>query len=254
MTKDLDKINRKLNENKKLKRFLIISVSAIVFLFVFDLILMPWFVYEPEVTVPNLVKKSRIDAEKLLEDKSLNVFIAGTHYDAKIPRNHVIAQDPPAYSIVKEGRRISVHLSGGEPMVKMPSLVGKSLRDTKINLDRLGLKIGTVTSIESEFDNEIVVKQYISSGEQVSRGTKIDIAISSGPAVQKTVVPNLYGKSLDEAKRLLVQNSLVMGTTTSIPSPTLLPNTIMDQYPAPDKEVAVGDAVDLVVSKLTNSK
>ncbi len=254
MTKDFDKIKRKLDDNKKLKKFLIFSVAGIVFLFVFDLILMPWFVYESEVKVPNLVKKSRIDAEKLLDDQNLNVFIAGTHYDEKIPRNHVIAQDPPAYSIVKEGRRISLYISGGEPMVKMPSLVGKTLRDTKISLDRLGLKMGTVTNVESEIEKEIVVKQFVSSGEQVARGTSVDIAISSGPAIQKTVVPNLYGKSLDEAKRLIIQNSLVLGQTTSIPSPTLLPNTVMDQYPAPDKEVAVGDAIDLVVSKLTNTK
>lgn len=251
MPKDLNKITRKLNDNKKLKKTLIYFISIIVFLFIFDLVIMPWYVYEPEVKVPNLINKSRAEAENILNDKDLNFRIAGTHYDEKVPRNCVILQVPAPNSIVKEGRQIALYISGGEPMVKMPSLVGKSLREAKLIIQRIGLKVGSISETEAEIERETVVNQKVSTGQEISKGSLVDLTISAGPAEQKTTVPNLFGKSLEEAKRLLAENSLVLGNTTTIPSPSLLPNTVMDQYPAPDKEVIVGDAVDLVVSKLS---
>ena len=62
-------------------------------------------------------------------------------------------------------------------------------------------------------------------------------------------VPNLIAKSEKEAEKILRGNNLHLGIRTYIDSPTLLPNTIISQYPSQDYLVAIGDSVDVVVAK-----
>ena len=56
-----------------------VGIFSLLFLLIFDNILMPWYVSESEVEVPNLLNKSKIEAERILEDRNLGYYIAGLH-------------------------------------------------------------------------------------------------------------------------------------------------------------------------------
>ncbi|MCW9096960.1 MAG: PASTA domain-containing protein, partial [Ignavibacteriaceae bacterium] len=60
------------------------------------------------------------------------------------------------------------------------------------------------------------------------------------------------GKSLSEAKKILADSSLVIGKINYQTSSTLLPNTILDQYPSSGNTLNPGDAVDLFATKASN--
>lgn len=215
----------------------------------FDKLIMPWYVSADEHTVPNLVGINKENAVEMLKQMGLEPVERGPKYDEQIPKDHVIFHNPKAGKTVKEGRRVYLYISGGDPLIKMPSLVGKTRRDAKITIERLGLKIDTLIDVRSEFPANIVVEQNVPEGQYLAKGDSVTVKISVGPQVGMVRVPNIISKSLSEAEDILRSNSLRIGKKTYLSSPNLLPNTIIDQYPSEDKLVAVGDSIDVVLTQ-----
>lgn len=229
----------------------VVIASLIVLLIIFDKVVMPWYVSADEYTVPNLVGLDKDKAIEMLKEMDLEPIEKGPKYDESIPKDHIIFHNPKAGSLVKEGRRVYLYVSGGEPLIKMPSLIGKTKRDAKITVERLGLTLDTLMDVRSEFPANIVVEQNIPEGEFLSKGDQVILKVSIGPEIGMVRVPNIIAKPLSEAENILRLNSLRVGKKTYLNSPNLLPNTVIDQYPSEDKLVAVGDSVDIV---LTQSK
>jgi serine/threonine-protein kinase len=170
-------------------------------------------------------------------------------YDAKFEKDEVIFQRPRAGTSVKENRRIYIIVSGGDPKISMPSLIGKTYRDAKITVERLGLILSEVDRIRSEFPAETIVEQMEVAGQQMAAGDTVHLSVSVGPRVGKSRVPNLIGESLQSAENILKRVSLKIGRVEYIPSRTLLPNTISEQYPSKGTLLEYGDSVDVYVYK-----
>ncbi|MCF8240234.1 MAG: PASTA domain-containing protein [Melioribacteraceae bacterium] len=210
---------------------------------------MPWYVYAPEVKVPNIVGKHKSEAARILENNKFIPVEEGAKYDSKFPKDYVIFQKPGGNSIVKEGRRVYYFISGGNALVKLPNVVGKTLRDAKITLERVGMEIGDTIKVRSEFPADLVVEQSPRAGIEIPKGTTISLKVSVGPQIGMIRVPNLIAKSVTAAERILRENSLKLGKKIYQPSSNLLPNTIIDQIPTQGKLVSVGDSVDVVITK-----
>jgi len=236
--------------NKKIIKYPIIAFAAFIVLFIlFDKLFMPWVVSAEEVTVPDFVGQNKITAIEELKKIGLEPVEQGPKYDENVPRDHVILQTPRPGSTVKVGRRVYLYISGGEPLIKMPQLLGKTVRDAKITIERLGLAIDTLLNVRSEFPAKTVVEQSVKEGEFLAKGDSVTLMISIGPQIGMVRVPNLIAKTLTEAERILRELSLKIGKKTYLSSPNLLPNTIIDQYPSEDKLVSYGDSVDVVITQ-----
>lgn len=236
--------------NKKIIKYPIITIAAFIVLFIlFDKLFMPWVVSAEEVTVPDFVSQNKVTAIEELKKIGLEPVEQGPKYDENVPRDHVILQTPRPGSTVKVGRRVYLYISGGEPLIKMPQLLGKTVRDAKITIERLGLAIDTLLDVRSEFPAKTVVEQSVKEGEFLAKGDSVTLMISIGPQIGMVRVPNLIAKSLTEAERILRELSLKIGKKTYLSSPNLLPNTIIDQYPSEDKLVSYGDSVDVVITQ-----
>ena len=228
---------------------IIIFAALIVLLILFDKVIMPWYVSGEEVVVPDFVEKHKDTAIEEFKKMGLEPVEQGPKYDEEIEKDHIIFQTPEPGSVVKKGRRVYLYISGGDPLIKMPSLLGKTVRDAKITVERLGLKIDTLENVRSEFPAKTVVEQSIDEGEYLAKGDSIAMKISIGPRVGMVRVPNLIAKSFNEAERILRELSLRVGKKTYLSSPNLLPNTVIDQYPSEDKLVNYGDSVDVVLTQ-----
>ncbi|NOX19597.1 MAG: PASTA domain-containing protein [Chlorobi bacterium] len=239
---------------KKITKKIVFIPLAVIFIIIAFVILMnsvilPWYVEAPEFRVPNLIGKSKTEAVKILVSLKLNPIIEGPKYDENVPKDHVIYCRPHANTLVKEGRRIYLYISGGEPLVKMPTLVGKTLRDAKITVERNGLIIGEIEKVRSEFAAGTVIEQTPEANENIAKGSVVDMKVSVGPKIGMIRVPNLIGKSLRKGERLLRNNSLFIRKVNYQISPNLLPNTIFDQLPSEGRLVNVGDSIDVWVTK-----
>ena len=236
--------------NKKYIKYPIILIAAlIVIIILFDKLFMPWYVSGEEVEVPNFVGQHKDLAIEEFKKLDLEPVEQGPKYDEDIERDHIIFQTPEPGSIVKKGRRVYLYISGGDPLIKMPALLGKTVRDAKITIERLGLAVDTLIDVRSEYPAKTVVEQSIKEGEFLAKGDSISLKISIGPQVGMVRVPNLISKSLSDAEKVLRELSLKIGKKTYLSSPNLLPNTVIDQYPSENKLVSYGDSVDVVLTQ-----
>ncbi len=233
------------------KKVLIALGIFVVFAWLMNVVVMPWYVNSTELKVPKVVGMKEIDAINFLKDKDLDPLISDTTYDEKFPRGTIIYQRPNADETVKAGRRIYLFVSGGEPIVSVPLLKGKSLKDARFSLERLGLYLGRIDSVASDNPANMIFDQQYAAGTPLKKGDSVGISLSIGQSVGTITVPNLIGKSLSEAEKVLADSSLKVGKINYQPSFSLLPNTVLDQYPSKGNKVNPGDSIDLFVTKAT---
>jgi eukaryotic-like serine/threonine-protein kinase len=231
------------------KVVLIVVISFLAVFIVVDNVIMPIYVSGREITIPNVLGKNKNEAIKMLEDAGLSWDVQTSRFDQKFGKDQVILQKPVAGTVVKVNRRIYLTVSGGEPLLKMPSLISKTLRDAQISLEKLGFKIGKIDSVTSEFPENTIVEQQYFEGKEIPAGSAVNLKISIGPKVGMIRVPSILGKSIIEAQRILQENSLKIGSKSYIQSPTLLPNTVVDQQPSENSLLSVGDSVNVVLSQ-----
>lgn len=241
---------RELLNKPVVKKLLILLGILIVIALIMDKIILPWYVSSPETEVPSVVGLKTEDAVELLSSSDLEPLVSDTTFDEKYPAGTVILQNPGGGEIVKHGRRIYLYVSGGEPVVIVPSLRGKSVRDAKFTLERIGLMLGYTEELPSSNPRGMIFDQQYAEGTRIKKGESVGISVSSGIEEDAgIVVPDLIGKSLAEAERVLADSLLKVGKINYQRSFSLLPNTVLDQYPSSGNRIKEGQAVDLFVTK-----
>lgn len=231
------------------KKLLLVLAALIVVILIFDYFIFPWYVSSPEVTVPDVKGLTEEEAIEVLEDVNLEPVIGDTTYNDKYVKGTILLQKPAAGEVVKEDRRIYLFISGGEPVVLVPNLKGKSLRDAKLSLERIGLKVGRIEEVPSSNPKDMIFDQEFTEGTKLKKGSSVGIYISIGEGGGNIEVPDLVGKSLAEAEKILAENSLIVGKINYQRSFSLLPNTVLDQYPSKGNQIEPGEAVDLFVTR-----
>ncbi len=237
------------------KRLLKLSGIALGIFFVLflsvDEVVMPLYTQQGRTTkVPAVVGLGVENAKEVLAQAGLTPREAETRIDKQYPIGTVAVQNPVAGSEVKFGRGVYMTISGGEPLVNVPSLRGKSLRDARFTLERTALNLGNILYQQSEeFPENTIIDQAIPEGTEVKNGSKIDVTVSQGRTSNKFPTPNVTLKSLTEAQKILTQIGFRVGTTTYQVRSDLLPNTVLDQFPKAGELLSLDQPVNLVVAQ-----
>ena len=233
-----------------MKRQLIIGLSVLIGGFLLlDFLVMPFYVdHGATQKVPDVLAKTTSEARQMLESGGLEVVEAETKADDKAPPGTVIAQNPAAGAEVKSGRRIYLTISGGELMVGVPRLRGLSTRDARFALERAGLVLGgVIEAVSDTFFANTVIGQSPPAGGSVPKGSAVRITVSLGKDPGSITVPDLTGKTMGEAQKVLSAHGLIVGRVTYQSGMNLIPNTVIDQYPRGGDPVDEDRAVDLFV-------
>lgn len=132
------------------------------------------------IEVPALVNYQEETAVEELEKLGLKVKKIYANSDT-VEQGYVIKQSPKGGNIVDKGFTITITISRGVSQVLVPSLSGLTQEMAERELNRVGLKLGQVTSDYSGLVGVgEVVKQGIPSGTYVDKGTEVSIVISLG--------------------------------------------------------------------------
>jgi len=105
-------------------------------------------------------------------------------FDQTQPPGTILRHDPLPGSTVKRGRKFYVTLVSSMPnMARMPNLIDLSLRQATSLLQAAGLHVGTITyRRDYHFQNAVIDQiyrgQHISPGENVRRGSYINLIVS----------------------------------------------------------------------------
>lgn len=136
---------------------------------------------DEKVIVPSLYGKSAKEAQLLLENAGLKVgFVDQTESESE--QNTVVSQQYAANSALNKGTAVSFTVSMGpaEGMVRVPKIIGKSLKDAESILMASGLSIG---NIEYKYAQGLlpntVMEQSPSEDSLIKREGTIDVVVSS---------------------------------------------------------------------------
>ena len=129
----------------------------------------------------------------------------------------------------------------------MPETTGRTLADVQADLDALGLR----TQVEEEFSDDVdtgsVTRSDPEGGSSVHKRTEVQLYVSKG--VDMKTVPELTGKSQDEAQRSLTEAGLTVGAITDAYSEDVPQGQVISQSVAAGTSLAHDSAVDIVLSK-----
>ena len=129
----------------------------------------------------------------------------------------------------------------------MPETTGRTLADVQADLDALGLH----TQVEEEFSDDVdagfVTHSNPDGGSSVHKRAEVQLYVSKG--VDMKTVPEVTGKSQDEAQRSLSQAGLTVGTVTDAYSEDVPQGQVISQSVAAGTSLAHDSAIDIVLSK-----
>ncbi|MFZ4591560.1 MAG: PASTA domain-containing protein [Ignavibacteria bacterium] len=233
-----------------LKKLGILSLIVVAFVLLFNSILMPWYVKHSNlVKVPSVTGMNFLDAKKVLEQSGLDVKQGDIRYDESKPIGFVMDQAPAVDEMVKNGRRVYLTVCGGEQLMEVPRLIGKTERDAKFSLVQRNLLVGEVVrKFTTEQPEDFVISQVIQPGSKVKKGTKVDLIVSNGQLLGSIIIPDVIGKKLADAKKLIEDKKLRVGKIT-YQSSDLPVGQVIDQYPKKDKSAKDNTPVDLFIAK-----
>jgi eukaryotic-like serine/threonine-protein kinase len=237
--------------SRKAIRFYIIASILVIFFFLGNDMLMPWYVNRGgKMPTPSVIGMRFEEAQRILDSMGLSPRQGDIRPDNKYPIGSVINQNPPPGKVVNSGRRVYLTISGGEKLVVIPNLKGRTIRDATFALERQGLKLGTIQyALSDEFPVNTVISQETPADMKARRETYVSVTVSQGKTAASIAVPDLNGKTLADADKILKGIGLVLGNVNYQPLPNFLPNTIIDQFPHIGEMVPAGQAIDVVVVK-----
>lgn len=133
-------------------------------------------------------------------------------------------------------------------VITVPSLINMSLEDANKLISNIGLKPIILDKHDSQVEKDYVISQTPQEGSQLKKGDTVTIVISLGP--EELSVPNIIGFSLNDAKTILQEKGLVLGSVSYDYSEVYKEGTVINQNPVAGLSgVNKGDVINVVVSK-----
>ena len=171
------------------------------------------------ITVPDFTNLSVPDAKLLAKRHDIRTQVVDSVYVKRMEKGHVFSQNPTAGSLVKKNRTIKLTINSSQTkMVKMPNLVGYSLRQAKTEILSSGLTVGKLAYREDLATNNVLDQfikgRYVAPGTEVEAETPVDLLLGLSPDENETFIPYLIGFTLPVARDNIFENSLNLGNVS----------------------------------------
>lgn len=133
-----------------------------------------------------------------------------------------------------------------EEIITMIDVVGMEEAEATKALDEAGIAYEIEREYSDKFEEGLVVSQSILEGQTVDEDEKVKIVISKG--IEEADVPDVVGKTPDEARTLLTAAGFVVEEDEEYDD-EVEAGKIISQTPSGETKAAKGSTVTIVVSK-----
>ncbi len=202
----------------------------------------------PEVDMPPVVGRTLPQAELIIRHAGLVLDVTERANSTTAPPDIVISQDQPPGKRLKQGRHVGVVVSLGARLVNVPDLIKKTMQEAQLAIESANLKVGALQDGYDELVKPgVVMRQDPPAGSRVPVDSPVTLVISRGPPLVE--MPDLVGKPLADARRLLEDRGLVIAQLTTVGSADVEPGVVIQQTPASGTRMRPGaTAITLTVS------
>mgnify|MGYP000839192094 CR=1 FL=1 len=143
-------------------------------------------------------------------------------YSNDYAAGYVYKQSPVAGRTVREGQSVTLTVSLGIHYVTVPDLTNYVQADGEQQLKDLGVSVLVTQAVDESVAAGSIIRTDPAAGSQVATGTTVVIYVSRPQVATTTKVPSLIGMNVDDARTLLVQRKLGLGSQTEQYSDCLL--------------------------------
>ncbi|WRZ91820.1 Stk1 family PASTA domain-containing Ser/Thr kinase [Streptomyces sp. NBC_01007] len=197
--------------------------------------------------VPNFVSQSLPDAKRLADNRELKLSPTRKPCENE-PKGNICSQEPVLGSKVNKGDTINVVVSTGAPKVAVPNVTGRTLDEAKQILgdDKYGFTVKTKPEESTETPNT-VLDQNPKLGDEVEKGSIITLTIAKEK--KQSVVPDVSGKSCDDAKAQMQANNLVGECVDTDTDDQNLVGKVIQTTPTANTPADPGSKVQIQIGK-----
>jgi eukaryotic-like serine/threonine-protein kinase len=203
---------------------------------------------KPKVQVPDVRGQTATEAVTTLAQLGLNPKITRI-FSGEQP-DTVTGQNPAPGALVFKGSNIGINVSRGAKPVAVPDVTGQPFLNAESALRGQGFVVTRVDIQSDQAAQGVVVAEDPPAGTDVSKGSKITLSVSKGPA--STQVPDVTQQNQAAAETILTQAHL---TPALIYQPVTDPSQdgiVLSQDPSGGSAAKTNEVVTITVGQLQN--
>ncbi|MFG3477716.1 Stk1 family PASTA domain-containing Ser/Thr kinase [Streptomyces sp. NPDC047980] len=207
-----------------------------------------WYINSGQfIRVPTVLGQTEAAAKQRLSAAGLDVEAVRKGFSDAYDRGTVMDVNPDPGQRIRHNGSVTLVISRGPEIVKVPELEGLKLADARNTLRKAGLAPGVITR---EFSDDAAQGTVIGSdpaaGTERRPDSAIALVVSKGSPVD---VPDVTGESVEDATGTLEDAGLkVKVAPEQVHSPEDA-GTVARQSPEEGGQAAKGDTITLTVSK-----
>ena len=239
-----------LKEKKFYIHLLILVLLSVGLLWLTFKLLNSYTRHDEVFTMPDFIGQD-YQLVKHEHSKDFNFILIDSVYPKGQEPGSIYQQDPLPGSKIKKGRNVYAIIVAVTPeKTTMPNVKGISLREAIGRLESSGLDVDHLEYVNYSFKNNVIEQFYqgspIAEGTELVKGSEITLRVGIGDDKSNVKVPNLIGKTAEEAKHLLNLAGLNLGVENREDNDSLKYMCVRKMSPGPSSSaVKPGTYVDI---------
>ncbi len=206
-----------------------------------------WYINSGQfIRTPGVLSLPEGKARAELRDAGLEVRVERDHSLA-VDRGHVMESDPRPGERIRRNGSVTIVVSRGPEVVKVPDLAGTPLADARRELKDVDLEPGLVTrAFDATVPRGSVIATEPAAGTEKRPGSAVKLTVSKGPEID---VPDVTGQDVESARKTLLDAGLGVRVAEEREFSEQEKGAVAAQSPEAGAVRAAGETVTLTVSK-----
>ncbi len=201
------------------------------------------------VQTPDIRGKEIIAALETLSATGLHLKVNRLDFDATIPKDRIVSQEPEAGESLKRGRDVRVIVSRGSKEALTPDLVSSSLFRAETILNRNDIKIRKRVYIHSDKPKGEILAQKPPPRTSIIRGDAVSLLVSSGPFPEYIMAPDFVERRLESVMDKIKELDLKISRVAYEASSQTDRGVVIRQDPPFGARIEKGSFIALTVSE-----
>lgn len=205
------------------------------------------------VYCPNVIGYTQEEAIEILKKNELGYKVETEYYNYA-EEGIVFKQSEEKDSVIAKHSTITITVSKGGETLVVPDVTNIPFNDAKEQLEEKGLKVKTMQSENYEYNNDVktgnVIRTDPVADTEANYGDEVTVFVSKGKETSDdtTIVPDIIGRSLEDATNMLHTNGLEVGTKAYDYDDTVPKGHIIRMSFEPNEKIPAKTNVDLIIS------
>jgi serine/threonine-protein kinase len=226
----------------------VVLIASLVILSLLAGVLFAFYKYitVPEITVPSVVGYTEQEARDTLTEVGFVVDVKEVNDEEEA--GTVISQNPQGDAKAKRGRTVTITISKGPQLAKLPDVMGSPISEARLALQNADFEFSEEEVFSDQYEAGVVVKQDPTAGQH-PKNTKVKLQVSKGAEPKPHDMPTLVGLELGVAQQKVAELNLIMDEPIqSQSSDEYMKGYVINQNPAAGTKINEGEGVSVVIS------